>query len=451
MNVRHCFLLLSFLSVAASLGASTSVVDNLPLPERSLAGLDAILRSASTQSPRMINRVLDLEIAENNRLQSRAGLLPSLGAYYRHYETQDERADLVGQLDASKIYYDISITQPLFHWGERRNHARIGELQKLMAEGNHEEAYRGLAQELRQKYLWLIVSRQYVLRARHALQLARQAATLAEERLAKKEISDVQAFPIRLAVEQGQIALERSEFDHEMSRQSFARLAGLSSFADAAIPEEVPAIAAAGNAIDTLLASFLAQQEPATVQAVNLRHQLVIEDLNYKNQKTRLRPKISLVGGLNQDETSYTLNTAQKYRVTSLYAGFTVSWTLFDGFAAQAGTRNALARRRQAENDYADTVHRLGQQAQTQAKQLNFAARNMAITDRAYSSSEGNLRNKQEEFRRGLISETDLGVVELSVIDARIAAFNARIDYYIRVGDFLGTLATDPAVSNLAQ
>lgn len=449
MQVRHCFLLVPFLSVGLWASAPSTV--DLPLPERSLAGLEPILRGAAAQSPRMVSRALDLEMAENNRLQARAGLLPSLSAYYRHYETQDERADLAGQLDASKIYYDISISQPLFHWGERRNNARIGQLQKLMAEGNLREAYRGLAQELRQKYLGLITQRQYVHRARHFLKMARQSASLAEERLAKKEISEMQAYPIRLAVEQGQINLERAEFDYDMARQSFARLAGLGDLPDSAIPEEVPTIANAHSSVDSLLAGFLAQREPVSPEAVNLRHQLDVEELNYKNQKTRLRPKISLAGGINQDETSYTLNTAQKYRVTSVYAGFSVSWTLFDGFAAQAGTRNALARRRQVENDYEQLVHRLGQQAQTQAKQLNFAARNMSITDRGYSSAEGNLKSKQEEFRTGLISESDLAAAELGLIDARIAAFNARTDYFIRVGDFLGTLAQDPAVSNLAQ
>lgn len=445
MHVRHRLLVVAFLS--AGLCHATAFATDLPLPERSLTGLESILRHAAAQSPRMINRTLDLEIAENNRLQARAGILPHVSAYYRHYETQDERADVTGQLDASKVYYDVSITQPLFHWGERRNNVRIGELQKAIAEGNYREAYRGLAQELRQRYLSLVVSRQYVVRARHALQLARQTAALAEQRLAKREISEVEAFPIRLAVEQGQIALERSEFDFEMARQSFARLAGLPRMDEAALPEDIPAIPSATAAIDTLLAGYLSQSEPATPDAVNQRTQLKIEELNYQNQKTRLRPKISLAGGINQDETSYTLNTAQKYRVTSVYAGFTVSWTLFDGFAAQAGTRNALARRRQAENDYAETVNRLGQQAQTQARQLNFAARHMAITDRAYTSAEGHLRSKRDEFQRGLISEADLGAVELSLIDARIAAFNARIDYFTRIGDFLGTLARDPAAS----
>lgn len=448
MHVRHRLLVAAFLSVGFLFPAVSAA--DLPLPERSLPGLENILRHAAAQSPRMINRTLELEIAENNRLQARAGILPHVSAYYRHYETQDERADVSGQLDASKIYYDLSITQPLFHWGERRNNARIGELHKAIAEGNHREAYRGLAQELRQRYLSLAVSRQYVLRARHSLQLARTAAALAEQRLAKREISEVEAFPIRLAVEQGQIALERSEFDFEMARQSFARLAGLPRLDEASVPDDIPAVAAATPAVDSLLAAYLSQSEPGSTEAVNQRTQLQIEELNYQNQKTRLRPKISLAGGINQDETSYTLNTAQKYRVTSAYAGFTVSWTLFDGFAAQAGTRNALARRRQAENDYAETVHRLGQQAQTQARQLNFAARQMAITERAFTSAEGHLRSKRDEFQRGLISEADLGAVELSLIDARIAAFNARIDYFTRIGDFLGTLARDPAAS-LAQ
>jgi outer membrane protein TolC len=445
---RVSLLPLSLVLAAAALAADDGAV---PLPERVLPALGPILGDASRLSPRMVSRALDLEIAENNRIAARSNLLPSVGLNFRQLEARDDRGDQPTTLSASKTYYDASITQPLFHWGERRNLARIGELQKLMTEGHYREAFRGLAQELRQRYLTLVTQRQHIVRARHVLQMAQQAAALAEQRLAKKEISEAMAYPIRLAVEQAQIGLERTEFDYEMARRSFARLAGLPGFEDAAVPTEIPPIATASSPIDALLAGFLAQREPSSTEAVNLRHQLAVEELTYRNQKTRLRPKFNLVAGVNQDETSYTLNTAQKYRVNSLYGGFSVSWTVFDGFASQAATRNSLARRRQVEGDYEQLVQRLGEQAQTQAKQIGFAARSMAITERAYASAEGSVSMRRDEFKRGLISEADVGAAELGLIDARIAAFNARTDYFIRVGDFLGTLAQDPAVSNLAR
>ena len=155
--------------------------------------------------------------------------------------------------------------------------------------------------------------------------------------------------------------------------------------------------------------------------------------------------------GLSQDQQSYTINVAQKYRVNSIFAGVSANWTIFDGLASQAAVRNELARKRQMENDYKDLTERLAQQAQTQVKQINFAARNMSITDRALVASEGNLKTKQEDFARGVTTEDDVSLARITLIDARVNAYNGRIDYLYKTGDFLGILAADPVVANVAN
>jgi outer membrane protein TolC len=422
-------------------------VDNLALPERAMPGLSSILQQAMQQSPRMLNRALDLEIAENGRLEARAGLLPYLGGSYRQVESRDDRADQPNTLRVSKIYYDFSLSQPLFYWGERRNNSRSGEISKQIAVGNYREAYRELAQELRSKYGSLIVQKSQVARAHRYIAYAQQQVKIAEERLAKKVISDLEIYPIRLNAEQGQINLERAEFEFESAKHSFARLAGLPSISDDQIPDEVPVVGYDADAVSQLLAGFLSAKELPTTSVVNLRRQLEVQDLQYRNQKTRLRPKFSGVVGINQDEQSYSINGSQKYRVNSTYAGVSISWTLFDGFAAQAGVRTALARRRQAENDLAEATDRFSQQAQAQARYINFAARTMAISDRALTSSEANLRAKQAEFKRGVASESDVSLAELALFDARYYAYNARLDYLAKIGEFLGTLNEDPVVA----
>ncbi|MDP2137326.1 MAG: TolC family protein, partial [Candidatus Didemnitutus sp.] len=240
MNARHFLAVLPLL--ASGLWAASPLTNDLALPERVVSGLDPILIQATSQSPRMLSRALELEIAENNRIMARASVLPSVGASYRRYESKDERADVAGTLPTSKIYYDISINQPLFHWGERRNLAKIGEIQKSIAAGNHAEAYRFLVQELRQKYLDLIVLRQQVNRERLFLNYAKGEVALGEDRLAKKVISDMEMFPIRLRGEQAQIAFERAEFNYAQTKDSFVRLTGLDRLEDAQLPDEIPRV-----------------------------------------------------------------------------------------------------------------------------------------------------------------------------------------------------------------
>src|SRR5262245_41458000 len=93
--------------------ATASAADSLVTPEQLFPQLDGILKHAVAQSPRMISRTIDLEMAENNRIVSRAGLLPFVGGYYNFYKARDDRADQPEPLDATKVYYNLSITQPL--------------------------------------------------------------------------------------------------------------------------------------------------------------------------------------------------------------------------------------------------------------------------------------------------------------------------------------------------
>jgi outer membrane protein TolC len=448
MKLHHS--ILAWVVVGGSVLRSASV-EGLALPERALPGLNPILHEAVQQSPRMLNRALELEIAENSRIEARAGLLPSVGGSYRFLEARDDRADQSDSLRVRKIYYDFSLNQPLYFWGERRNGAQAGVIAKQMAEGNYREAYRQLAQQLRSSFGSLVVQKTILARARRYQAYAQQQASIAEARLAKKEISDLDLFPVRLAAERGQISLEQAEFDFVSAKQSFARLAGMGAITDAQIPDEIPAVSYSAEVFDQLLADFLGAKESPNIEIANQRRQVEINDLSYRNQRTRLRPKVSATVGTNQDEQAYSINAAQKYRVNSLYAGVQVNWTIFDGFASGAATRTALARRRQAENDLAEIADRVQRQAQMQVRHINFAARSMAITDRGLDSGHGALRAKQDEFKRGIASESDVSQAELALLDARITAYNARLDVMLKIGEFLGTLNQDPVVELLPK
>lgn len=427
-----------------------SANEGVVLAENVLPQLEPFLTAAVQQSPTMLNRALDLEIAENNRIQSRAGLLPSLGGYVSYIESRDTRADLAGRLDVTKVAYNFSINQPVYHWGERLNSLKISEIQASIAKGQYQDGYRALAQNLRNDYMRLIVQKLVVKRGAAYASFTKNQLAKEETRLAQKVISEFQIFPVRLAAEQAQLIYERAQFDLEMAKLSFARLSGLPPLSDNDIPDSIPTITYDAGVYDRLLAGFLSQKELPAIEAVTMRKQMESSALSLANQKTRLRPKLNFVVGISQDEQSYTINVAQKYRVNSVFAGLSANWTIFDGFAAQAAVRNDLARARQMKTDYKVLNDRLAQQAQTNVRLINFSARNMAITDRALISSEGNLKTKQEDFGRGVSSEDEVSLARITLYDAQISAGNGRCDFLNRTGDFLGTIMADPVLEKVA-
>lgn len=436
--------------LACLLQAATPAVDDIPLPEKLHPELEAILRNAVQQSPRMLNQALDLEIAENDRIAARAGLLPSVSASASYYVASDQVDKTNGRYNTTKTPYSLSLNQPIFHWGERRNTNNIGIIQKNIAQGQYRLGYRLLAQELRTGYLRLIYYKIAVKRAQFYQQYVTNQLKIQEDRLVKKVISAVEISTARLNAELGQINLERTEFEYENAKRSFARLAGIGSIADSAIPDTITKATYNQATYESLVADFLSQKDPLNFEAFNLRQRVDIEKLTLANAKTRLRPKVNGVLALSQDEQSDFLGQeGKRYDYSSRYAGISVNWALFDGFASGAAVRNSLARRQQLENNYQQLIDRLGQDAQTAAKQINFSSRMMAIQDRQLVDIYGNLNTVQDEFKRGVKSDADVSIAQLQVYDNELGANNARIDYLIKVGDLLGTLDADPIVANL--
>ncbi|RXK55736.1 TolC family protein [Oleiharenicola lentus] len=409
--------------------------------------LDNILKQAVAQSPRMLSRAIDLEIAENDRIAARAGLLPTVGGAFRYYEARERRADLGVRMSVPKTYYDFSISQPLYHWGERTNTARMGEIREFIAQGNYREGYRLFAQEVRNAYLKLIVDKLRAKRSAYALDYANNQLKQGEERLAQKVISEGQMFVIRIDAERAQVTAERAAFEFESGLASFARLTGAPLRAEA-VPDVIPPVKDQGTALNSLVQGYLAQSELPSHEAVSLRNTLDLERLNLANHKTRLKPKFSLVAGANQDEQRYTA-LGSKYKVDSYYAGVSVGWTIFDGFSARSAVRSSLARLRSMESDYRVLTDRLAQHVQSQARLAGFAARSAAINNKLLDSAEGNLSEKTEQFSRGAVAQEQVNLAQLNLYDMQLTAYLSRIEYFTHVSELLGTVREDPVLANL--
>ena len=441
-----------------NLWAASPAVNDVTLPEGVFPELGGILKQAVRQSPRMLNRALDLEIAENSRIQARAALLPSASAYISLNKSRDRQEYIYSPTNSSQASYNVtttpfavSMSQPLYHWGALRNAAQIGEISASIAKGQYRDGYRLFAQTLRADYLRLILQKLTVKRAAFYLEFSKNQLVLEEARLVKKVISEAQIFLVRLAAEQAQIASERAQFDFEMAKASFARLSGTGMLEDAAIPDALPVINYNAGTFDLLLAGFLGQKDLPTAEALTARKQLEIEKLNYAIYKTRLRPKANANIGISQSVQHNLYGTIDSYSVTSLYAGISINWSIFDGRDPGALVRSSLARRRQMEADYAGLSASLAQQAQTQVKQLNFSARTMSITDRAAVAAVGRVKYQQDEFARGVVSEADVSQAQIALFDAQLNAYNGRMEYLGRTGDFLGTVVEDPVVANISD
>jgi outer membrane protein TolC len=442
---------LSLIGVLAAHAVGAADQGKPVMPEDVFPQLREVLKDSAKQSPRMMAANLAQLIADGELQQAKAGLYPTIGGYYSVTQTKDTREDVPGTLDTDKTAYNLSLTQPLFHWGERINNAKIGKIRREIADENYGEAWRLLAHEIRAAYLQMVVHKSNRANARYAKNLADENLKLAEDRLLKREVSEGAIFQTRIAADQARLSLEQAEWEFTLAKQNFAALSGSAEPGDDVVPEGIPGLAGSTMAVERQLAHFLAQAEPDTSEARIQRQQIAINDLSYRNQRTRLRPKLNLIVGVNQDEQSYTSNLAAKYGVQSRYAGLQVSWAIFDGFATRGAVASALASKRAAELEYTQFAERLAREAQSAARAVEFAQKELGISERQLNNAENFLAYTKTDFTRGQASEADVGSAQAGYNHVLGATNAARYKYLMRVAEFVSLIEADAVGSSTVE
>jgi outer membrane protein TolC len=423
---------------------------SVPLPEAFFPGLKEIIAAAIKQSPRMISRNLDNAMSEQDRIAARAGQLPTVSGYlqYNPWE-RDYRADETGPLKTQQLLYGLTLTQPVYHWGELKANTRIGELRLTITRGQTAEAYRLLVQEIRSRYLAVIMTKAGLARAQLNLAFARDQLAVAQEKYDKKVFSDADMFVPRMTTDQSVLAADRAAEDYRVAKRTLAKLSGTAVLEDSQVPDEIPSVTAPQDRLEAMMNAYVSQKDPKSYALDNLRTQLEVEKLNYKVATTRLKPKLNFLMGATQDEQSYTADISTRYKLQTYYAGIQVSWSIFDGFATRSALNSSLLRRRQMEQGFEDATTNQLDDVRSEFKQLGFAARAMELADRQLGSAEAGLHLKQDDLKRGLASESEVSAAQLGYSFAQITAFNARADYLTRTSEFLSTMIEDPALASL--
>lgn len=435
-----------------SLRSQVAEGGGIVLPENYFPALKGLIEVAVKQSPRMITRNTEEAIAENNRIIARAGQLPSLGGFFNYYPyDRQTRADLVGSTNVKKVGYNLSLNQPVYHWGALQNNTRIGKLQLKIAEGQTAEAYRMLVGEIRYQYMQLILKRMNLVRVRYNQKIQDDQLTLARTKLEKHIIADADIFGPTIYAEQARLAVDRAEEDYANAKIGLAKLAGSPPITDDQIPESIPAVTPVSAQLQARLDAFTAQRELDTNALRILRQQIEVERLNYEITKVRLRPKLSATIGISQDQQNYSLATNYKYQVRDVFAGVSVGWTIFDGFANGRYKANVLARRRQLERDYETQTADMVAAVRAQARQLDFNGRSLAIEEKFLASSANGVRVRRDDVARGLASESDVTAAQFGLYDTQFRTCAARSDYILGVASLLSLINADPALDNLPK
>ncbi|MBI5426083.1 MAG: TolC family protein [Opitutae bacterium] len=447
--------ILSLCAVFLSVGVTLAADDNFSAyrTEEVFPQLKPILEKAMAQSPQVLLRALDINQAEAAYVMTRSSLLPRLDASY-YYSTNTTAVSDVRDVKSRSdgLFYNISVSQPLFQWGTLKAQTDSARIGVKIAEKNFAEAYRLLAVTIRQQYGVLILRKAGLKLAAESLRLSQENLAVDEERLRTGRISPGDIIGPRLAVDEARINLERSESDLLAAKRAFSRFTGQAVIDDESIPETMPvdphyySIDRATPVLDLFTAAGIDDMLPLQV----IQAQIKQADLNYKVAKFRLFPKISVSANISQaNQTNASATAVSQVGVESRNLNVMAVWSIFDGFATTGAKRSALSSKRSSERQLEMMRQIYSDQARDLERQIRYSARTVQLYDTRRALSEDAVKRTRDNLQRGLNTQKDVDAANINFLSSDFSALQQRLDLLNKWTEFLSLTGSDNALKIL--
>ena len=336
-SILYLLLLLPPLAVGAQ---------NVVLPEDCFPQLGTILAAAEGSSPALEQESSILDEAKAWGKDASSQRLPRVSAFARVQTQYEQRFNSEAQIDAFNVGPNagLSLSVPLFHWGEFPARAAGARAHSEAARLRKEQRRLEIRQNLRRYYLEYQLAEQSVRVATEGIEFARRK----QEGL--KGLVDGGLAPRQDLVEADIFAQERQEdldFSGSHSADCLGALRMISGMESLEVTSaEFPKLEFLSDAdLDSLRIAASVAKVPALAA---LEAEFDAEKANQREIRSRNRPKVDAVasGGLD-----YTDEYQENGRYSTVpralgWAGVQASWTLYDGGQIDALEGVSLARQR---------------------------------------------------------------------------------------------------------
>jgi outer membrane protein TolC len=423
---------------------------DLLLSEDLFPQLIPVLRRAAQQSPNVLARNVDLAVAEANEMVAFSQRYPSVGGTFRYdYRREDRR--LEDAQNRNVLLYLFQARYPLYHWGAIEAASEIGKIGVEIAEGQLDSAYRTLVQSIRSKYLALVLRKMELKNG--ALDLERQSLALEfqNERLKAGEVASNRVGTAGLNLKEAELRHERGTSDYYYLFRQFQRLVGDLDLSDDVVADHFPEIGHNPDHLSALLSKFVngGFDDDPRVKAAAL--QVEREKQRYHIQHMRNRPKLDLTAGITQDALSYTTSVGSQGGVTSLFAGISVRWSIFDGYETRGLKRASLLRLNRLRRSLRELDTQLRDDANQAADKVRFSARALEYAGIRYKGTIATLRIIEADFEKGVASEDSIETGKSRVRRAELDLARRRAEYLNAVSAFLSLVGVDEVVDGFIE
>lgn len=420
------------------------------LPEDQLPALLPILEQALKQSPQLIAAEFDRILAEIRVTSADAARLPGVGGNLNLATNQTAvSSNTSSQTRDSGFFYNISVNQPLFHWGALQNQSQSARLNRLVAERSLDRAARDVAVLVRKAYLALIVEKARLRAARDALQVLREDLAVTAEKRERGLIAAAALEGDRLREREVKLEVGRLESEFEANRKRFVRLAGLpSSLAEADVPDNIPAPRFSSDVAGMLAATVLRDNARSTLEYEINNLRIRDAQLRISSEKVRLYPKFFAGAGLSlENSTNVNGNTVSQQGIQRRTVNVYAQWNIFDGFATRAAIREAQASKRTQERLQQAEIEGLLQNIQILERMLRDDAEQVELTGIRHGLAIEARKAAEREAGFGNVPKAELARAGTAILQAESRSLEARAQFLGRWGEFVALTAGDPLLS----
>lgn len=439
--------------VAAVADTSVDDASDLPRAETVFPQLEALLVDALAQSPTMIQETLTRLAASYDEQADRSVLYPRAGGYASFRMQREDRLEADQSSTGQRTYFDLSISQPFFHWGSLKAQAEIGRINRLIADRNFTEGYQLFANRIRDNYLALVALR--VAQRNRALDLEHSRAQLANirQQVAEGRVPARTIASFEATIESKVLAGDRADYALQRLLRQFRDLVGKPDFSLAEVPETLPAVAQVKESRSIPLRTEYVTRRGFEDHVSYYRaiKSLEIDRLRLRITRNELRPKFNLSAGVSQDMDSRTTNVEQRYMVTTYFGGISMNWAIWDSKSSASRARAAQARIRRAEKNLEQLEQDLIESIEAAEKELGFSTRGLVIAERGYAGAQSSYDSLVSFQKEGRASQDEVDAALLAWRSAEYSVCESRRDYLRTVAAFLTAIQADPLVEKLQR
>lgn len=410
------------------------------LPERSMGGLQELLEAAMTQSSGIQIRDLVEESYEARSLISKSAKQMNIGARANYRKEQDvERVDSEIR---DRIYYSLTLSKSLYHWGVLEANKDKGELSLRMEELKTFEAYRVLALDVRKRYLNILIAQKDIELSEQSLELYRKEFELEEKRLEAGAASHFQVHELGLRVNGAELDILRKENVLQDQIDVLARLVGLASAdLEMSLPSGIPKSESLGVEQIQALESYFdgGVERSSAIEQSGKSVEYYGKDLHIAKQ--RRKPKVGMSVGLTQ----YDLDDRGARRAEEIfYGGVTITWNLFDGAATRGYKRSAIAQLEQMKARFKEAKSSYRFNLERAQRLLDLNARILIRDEEGLVLAINSVAAVGKDFEGGRVSFRDFGRVEQSLVSQKLRTNRSRAAYLNALSEMTSLLGFDP-------